>query len=461
MVRKISIFLLFVYFIQFTAGIPASASEPFRDLAARSAIIAEKDNGTILYESNAHIRHPADALAKIMTLLIAAEKVENDDISDNELITMTETAWYDIHENPNATTLDIHPGEEMTFIDLMYSAYIGNANEACNMLALRIAGSVDAFVTLMNSKAKDIGATNTQFTNPHGQYHEYQYTTAYDQYLIFSEAMKSTLFAEVSGTFRHITESTEEFESRTITNSNALLNQSSRYYFRHCISGRDSATYEGGYSLIALAEEDGLSLISVVLGSEVLTFDDGSTDMQNFSETLRLFQWAFTNFAWRDILKTTDLLARVPVQHGSGADFVNARPEAALTLLLDNSIPTDSFVKTVTIFSEESETPLVAPISAGDVLGEVVVTRNGIEYAKMALVANTNVNLSGIEYIRGQIVDVLSTSTARNILLILGIILILYIALVIRYNIVRANRLRRIKNAKEDIIKERHQNFRD
>jgi len=458
MLRKISVFLLAAVVIQVFTAFPASSSSTFRDLAARSAIIAEKDGGTILYENNATIRHPADSLTKIMTLLIAALKVENDEISDHELITMTESAWHDI--NDNSTTQNIHPGEQMTFIDLMYSAYVGNANEACNMLALRIAGSIDSFVVMMNELAKDFGADNTNFVNTHGQYNDSQFTTAYDQLMIFSAAMKSSLFAEIAGTYRHITESVDESETRTLSSSNSLLNQGSRYFYRYCVSGRDSATYEGGYSLIAFAEEDGLELISVILGSDVLVFDDESTDMRNFSETLRLFQWAFGQFAWRDILKTTDLLARVPVIHGSGADFVNARPEAALTLLLDNSITLESFTRDVTIFYDDNN-PLIAPVGAGDILGEVVVSRSGVEYARIALIANTNISLSGVEYIRSQIIDLLSTNTARNILFILAGLLLLYIALVIRYNIVRANRIRKIKNAKSDIIRERHQNFRD
>jgi len=460
MARKTALFLILIFMIQAVSGVFASANTGFRDLAASSAILVEKDHGMVLYENNATLRHPADSLTKIMTLLLAAYAVENDDISDNEIVTMTEAAWHDLEEYSSA--LDIHPGEEMTFIDLMYSAYVGDADEACNMLALRIAGSIDSFVRLMNETAQEIGATNTRFMNPHGQYHRSQYTTAYDIYLIFNEAIKSSLFLEVAGTFRHITESSEDFDSRTMSSSNALINPASRYYYRHCLAGRDSATYEGGYSLVAYAEEDGLSLISVILGSDVLIFEDDSTDMRNFSETLRIHQWGFTQFAWRDILKTTDLLARVPVQHGSGADFVNVRPEESLSLLLDNSVSIDDFERTITIFSEQrGAEPLVAPIDAGDVLGEVVITRDGVEYARMALVANTNISLSGVEYIRGQVADLLATNAARNIFIVLALLLLLYIILVIRYNVVRANRLRRIKNAKNDIIRERHQNFRD
>jgi len=458
MLRKTALFLLLILIIQIIP-VPASASSSFRDLAAYSAVLVERDNGVVLYNNNMNLRHPADALTKVMTLLLAAYAVENDEISDNELITMTESAWFDLDENSD--TLHIEPDEVMTFIDLMYSAYIGNANEACNMIALRIAGSVDAFVRMMNEKAAEFGAINTRFVNTHGQYDESQLTTAYDQYLIFNEAMKSSLFTEVASSFRHITEGAEEVESRTLTSSNSLLNQSSRYYLRSCISGRDSATYEGGHSLISFAEEEGLSLISVILGSDVQILEDESANLRHFSETLRLFQWGFTQFSWRDILKTTDLIYRVPVLHGSGADFVNARPEVALSLLLDNSVPSDSFTRTIRIFSEENDEPLVAPVYAGDVLGEVVVSRDGVEYARMALVANTDINLNGFEYIRRQVVAMLSTNLARNIIVILVILLLLYIALVIRYNILRVNRLRRIRNAKNDIVRDRHQNFRD
>jgi len=459
MLRKTAVFLVLVFILQAALSFPASASGTFDGLVARAAILAEKDSGLVLFDNNMHMRHPADSLTVIMTLFLAAQAVENDEVNDHELITMTESAWHDIGEN--STTQDIEPGEVMTFIDLMYSAFVGNASEACNMIALRLGGTITSFVAMMNDKANEIGAENTRFVNPHGKFNESQYTTAYDLYLIFSEAMRNALFAEVASTFRHVTEGIDETESRILTTSNALLNQSSRYYYRHSISGRDSATYEGGYSLITFAEEDGLALISVILGSNVHIFEDESTDIRSYSETLRLLQWGYTNFAWRDVLKTTDLLARVPVLHGSGADFVNVRPEEPLSLLLNNAVPTDSFIRDITIFSEENDDPLIAPIEAGEILGEVIISRDGVIYAKTNLVANTNISLSGIEYIRGHVRDILSSAAARTVMLILGGLLVVYILLVIRYNIVRANRLRRIKEAKNDIIRERHQNFRD
>jgi len=458
MLRKAAIVLILVISTQLLLIPTAAALVPFRDVQARSAILAEKETGTVLFEYNIYQRHPADSLTKIMTLLLAAYAVENDEISDNELIEMTESAWIDIDED--MPTLEIEPGEEMTFIDLMYSAFLGNASEAANMLALRIAGSVDAFVRMMNEQAVEIGCLNTRFVNPHGKYDENQYTTAHDMLLLYTEAIKCMLFKEVAGTFRHVTESTDDFEARTLTSSNSLLNQSSVYYYRFCTSGINSETYEGGYSVVASAEEDGMTLISVVLGSDIEIFEDESTNIRGFSETHRLFLWGYSQFEWRDIIKTTDLLAKVPVLHGAGGDFVNARPVDSLTLLIDKSIANEAFEKVITIYSNEDD-PLVAPVSAGDVLGEVVIIRDGVEYARMKLIANTNIDLNGVEYIRRQVSELLATSTARNVMFVLIALVLLYAALVIRYNIVRANRLRRIKNAKNDIIRERHENFRE
>ena len=462
MLKKIAFILLLVFVLNIFVGIPvfaSSSSTPFTNVAAQAALLAERETGEILFAHNIHTQQPPGSLNKVMTLLLAAQAVENDVIADHELITMTETAWYEITEY--CSTQGIEPGEVMTFIDLVYSSFVGNANEASNMIALRLGGSIDGFARMMNERATEIGAVNTRFVNPHGDFNPTQHTTAYDQFLIFDEAMRSSLFAEVSSTFRHVTEPSDEFEIRTLTTTNSLINQGSRYYYRHSIAGKDSNTYEGGRSLIAYAEEGDLSLISVVLGSYDHVFEDGSTDIRSFSETFRLFTWGFDNFAWRDILRTTDLLDRVPIMYGSGADFVNARPESTLTLLLDEAVPIEAFTRDVTIFYDEYDNPLMAPVSAGDILGEVVISRDGHEYARIPLVANTNVGLSGIEYMRRQIVEMLATNTVRNILLILGGIILLYLLLVLRYHLVRASRKRRIKNAKNDIIRERHQGYRD
>ena len=434
---------------------PSMGVSRFENVVAMSALLAEVDSGTVLFEFNMRRRHPADELTKIMTLLLAVTAIENGEANSTDTVVMTESAWLDLNSSSAAGSNPINPGEEMTLIDLMYSAYVGNISEACNMIAEYLSGSVDAFVERMNIRARDMGCDDTHFVNTHGQHNENQYTTARDLFIIFREAMSSPLFVEISSTYRYTTGETRSSEPRRLTSANSLLNQNGKYYYRHCIAGIPSNTYEGRLSFVGMAESDGLSLISVILGSDEIMNEDESYDLRNLTETRRLFEWGYANFGIRSIISSTELVARVPVAHGAGADFVNLRPESSIELLLDNEIPIEEFVRTIRIYSDENDEPLVAPIEAGDVLGEVTISRNGFEYDTILLVANTSIELHRFEYIRMQVAEALSTPMARNVIIALVILVAAYIALVIRYNVIRSKRLSAIKKAKDKLIEER------
>jgi len=406
-------------------------------------------------------RRPADALTKVMTLLIAAAACADGTAFADDIVEMTETAWNDI--DAQSTTRNIRVGEEMTLLDLMYCAFTGSSNEACNLIAEHIAGSIEAFVAIMNERVKEIGCESTNFTNPHGQYDLSQQTTAYDQYLIYREALRYPLFEEISGTQRYNVEPTNMSGSRRLISTNSMLDPNSKYYYRNCASGLASAvfensvtgaTFEGGYSLVAMAETDVLSLIVVVLGSDSVVFEDGSAEMRNLTEARRLFEWGFTNFSWRAILSTYEIVAKAPILHGDGADFVNLRAEYEITDLISNDITNEEFVRTITIYSEASGETLYAPVKAGDILGEVTITRGGVELGTRRLIAITSVDLHRLQYIRMRISEVLSSTMARVIIWILVFLVLAYTGLVVRYNVIRIKRLRRNEEAKQKILDE-------
>ena len=438
-----------------TAHLHAGAAPPLRDINARSALLIEVDTGHVLFPHNVNNPHPADALARVMTLLLAVTAYDAGEIDLYDIVAMTDSAWEDI--SPWSTTLGILPGEEMSLIDLMHCAFLGGASEANNLIAEHIAGSVAAFVRMMNAHALELGAENTAFENTHGQYHPSQYTTAYDIFLIYRDALSYPLFVEISGTFRYSVESTNMSEPRRLIGSNSLLNTGGRYYFRYCTSGVASSLYEGGYSFFGFAESDGLSLIAIVLGSEAEALDDGSFLLKNLSESRRLFEWGFTNFAWRTILSTSDLVERAPVVHGAGADFVNLRPESSIKQLLSNEESDNEFIRNVTIYSEERGEELVAPISAGEVLGEVTVTRDGVDYGTVLLVANTSIELHRLEFIRMQISDIMASTAARAVMAVLFVIILSYMGLVVRYNVLRRRRLQEIAERKKILARQRQQ----
>ena len=462
MIKKIAILAILIPATLLLSSGRASATTQFAGIEAPSALLAEAGTGQILFEHNVNARRYVDSLPKIMTLILAVTAIEEGTALEKSIVEMTETAWFDV--TSRNTTQNIKPGEEMSLLDLMYSAYVGSANEACNMIAEHIAGSVEAFVEMMNARAIELGCKGTNFMNTHGQYRDDQYTTAKDQFLIFSEAMSKELFAEIAGTFRHVTTSVNGSNQRTMRSPNSMLNMSGKYYYRHCTSGLASAIFEGGvtnatiesgYSAVAFAESDGLELIAVVLGANDVVNDDGSTDLLNFTEARRLFEWGFSEFGWRTILSTNELVKKTPIQHGSGADFVNLRADTEVRLLIENSIPLDEFVRVITVFSENQGYQLVAPIQAGDVLGRISLTRNGEEFGPINLVANTSIELHRFQFIRMQVAELMSSPTARYVLLGLAILLFGYVALVVRYNILRRKRLHRIALAKRRIAEER------
>ena len=440
----------------------AAASDSFKSPEAAAALLADADSGVPLFAYKSDLpRQPYD-LSKVMTLLLLVTACENGAADPEEMVEMTESAYFDI--NSMSTTQNILPGEIMKLLDLMYCAYVGGANEACNLLAESLSGSVESFVGNMNKRAEELGCLNTKFTNTHGQYDAKQHTTAADMFLIFREAMSHQLFVDISGTYKYSTDSIGESGRRNLTSSNALLNPKSKYYYRPCASGLPSPMFEvgyhevadadSGYSFVSYAESGGLSLIAVMLGCDAIVMEDESVEMLNLTETVRLFDWGFSNFSQRTILSTAPV-SKVPVMHGAGADFVNLRPEYAITLLLNNDVSIEEFKQTITIYSEENGETLYAPVSAGDVLGEIVLTRGDKHYGPVLLVANTNIDLNRLQFIKTRISDMLASRTARLIIWILAILVLSYIALVVRYNILRRRRLRKIAEAKERLIETR------
>ncbi|MDR3278780.1 MAG: D-alanyl-D-alanine carboxypeptidase [Oscillospiraceae bacterium] len=423
------------------------------DVPAQAVLLAEAGTGAVLYGKNEDERRAPDTMTKIMTLLLAAEAAESGAVSIDETVTASAGAWFDI--TPQSETRDLLPGEELRFFDLLCCAYIGGANEACNIIAERVADSVPAFVARMNERARALGCEDTSFTNTHGQADPKQYTTARDLCRIMRAAAECGVFLDVAGTYKYKTAETNMSAARELTNSNYLLGENSRYYYSYCTAGKVSATYESGYGCAAAAQRDGLSLIAVVLGAKAVILEDQSTQMQNLTGTRSLFEWGFEGFGWRTVISTSELIAKAPVTYGDGADYVNLRAERDVTLLLPAELAAGTVERAVTVYSVESGETLTAPVRAGETLGELTLFLDGQERARVALVANTSVDMLRIKYIETQVREALHSKWARWITASVAALFAVYAALVVRYNVLRRRRIKRIKEAKRKIADER------
>lgn len=451
-----SIILLCALCLSLVTGTAAAGAESSPGaVLAQAVILAERETGMVLYESGADSERSPETMVKIMTLLLAAEAVEQGDVSRTELVTASESAFFDI--TADSETRGIAPGETMSFLDLMYCAYVGGANEACNIIAEHVAGSVDAFVAQMNTRAAELGCKNTMFVNTHGQSDSRQRTTARDLYLITREAARSPVFTEVAGAATYTVPATNMSEARSITNSNYMLSEErTRYFYKYAVFGKVSATYESGYACMEYAEQGTMSIICVVLGAEAILTEEG-TIMQNLTEARRLLEWGYSSFSWQTVLSTTSLVTRVPVTFGSGADYVNLRPDSDVTVLLPNEVSDDDLKREITIYSEQSGEDLTAPVEAGQTLGELELYYKGSLVGNVKLVADSSVSLKHLTYLRQHIKQALGSRWFKVVVAIAVLLFIGYAVIIIRYNIIRARRVKEINERKERLAQNRRE----
>jgi D-alanyl-D-alanine carboxypeptidase (penicillin-binding protein 5/6) len=402
-IKITAIFLIFAALMNiFAPAGRAAEPEPFK---AAAVFLAETTTGTVLYERNADERRAPDTLAKMMTLLLAAEAVERGELASGE-----------VAEN-------------------LFSAYVGSDDDACDAVATTVSGSVEAFVAAMNARAAELGCADTVFVNTNGKQDARQYTTARDLFRIARAGTKLSLFVEVAGARSH----------GDITNSNYMLNpKRTKYYYKYGVFGKVAATYENGYGAVEYAERDGLNAIAVVLGAAAVILEtDNSTEMQNLTEARRLLEWGHANFSWTTALSSSELIARAAVQLGDGADFVNLRPEEDVVLLLSNDIPEDEITREILVFSEESGEKLTAPVAAGAELGEVVLLRRGEEIGCATLIADTDVRLLRVKFFTSQLKKILQSRVTKLIIIAVIAIFLAYAILVVRYQILRARYVKR------------------
>lgn len=426
--KLIAIFIIIISMF-FAMLLPVSAVES-PDVSAKAIMLLETNTDTVLFSENENERVYPASTTKIMTVFLAAEAISEGRVSGDDVVTVSEQALQGLAAD--GSTAEIQAGEELTLYELMYCALLVSANEACNAIAEHVGGDIESFVGMMNSKATSFGCTGTHFANTHGLYDDDHYTTASDLALIMKNAMRNTEFAKIAGTENYLVPSTNKSAPRHLSTTDELLNESGRYYYKYCVAGKTGYLDKAGYCLVSMAENDSLSLVSVVMDAS--SKDDVSGANMRFSYTRTLFDWAFSNYSFQTLLETSNLLREVPVAMADGTDSVLLKPKSAVTALLPNDFDSDGISYDITVYNEESGTELTAPISSGKELGEVSVYYGGELYGTVKLVASTNITLKKSEFIKNQIGKILTSAPAIIIMLALIAIIALYIVYLVNYN---------------------------
>lgn len=358
------------------------------EVQAKAALLMDPETGEILYARNIHEKLYPASLTKVMTALLVLEAIEDGTLTMETVLAASETAVADI---PNdASSAGIVAGEELTVEQLLHCILVVSANEACNILAESVCGTVDAFVARMNERAKELGCENTHFVTTNGLHSVEHYTTAWDLHLITLEAMTHDVFMRICNTkFCEVPPTNMRKESRKYSTTNHLISTArQRHYLYDGANGvKTGYTSAAGSCLIATAGRSGRTLLSVVLGGDRVSRGDGVVDDWSFAETIRLFDYGFDSFKRAVILETSELIDEVEVTLSQEQNSVKVHPAEGLERLIPSDITPADIERTITFFSESVE----APVSKGQVLGQITLSYNGVVYGTVDLLADEDV----------------------------------------------------------------------
>ena len=371
----------------FSAAI-ARAGVPDIQLEATAAILLDMGSGQVLYEQDADAQRYPASITKIMTALLTLEAIGREELSMDTVVTVPVEALMGLPKD--SSTAGLRSGEEITVQDLLYCLLLPSANEAANILAITVAGDIPSFVERMNARAQELGMTGTHFCNANGLHDPDHYTTARDISIMAREAMDHAPFREIVSTGRYTVPATNLSEERKILNTNGLLAPYKFYGYTYSgtIGIKTGSSGEAGYCLASAVQRKGTTLLAVVLGCE--NPEKGSkVERKQFTESRRLYDWAFENFSRQTLLDGETYLTEVPVKNSFEGTRVVLRPTQSVEALVPGEWSEDKLELKLEL---THETPS-APISAGDVLGQVHVWYDGMEYGSVDMAA-----VSGLSY---------------------------------------------------------------
>lgn len=357
-----------------------------------SAILVERDKGFVIFEKDADARRYPASTTKILTVWLGITMVDDLDM----MVTVSESA---VNIPDDATTMNLHAGEEVCFRDVLYGTMLLSANDGANVIAEVVSGSQANFVNLMNETAVLLGCTDTHFMNAHGYPDDNHYTTARDLALIARTAMSSDVFRQIVGTYTYTLPKTNMSRSRTISNTNELMrmpegDSTNKYYYPYANGMKTGSAKSSAYCFVGSAEKDGVALISVVLYTG---------KRARWADTIKLMDYGFSQYT---SVTPIDLYKRNPItletsgyaldDPDMGRLKLSCQPVDAAVASKTKIIATYSQVEAMALNLHDTvliqyDRDFAAPIEAGEVMGTMSYFTEKGEVVRYNLIAERSI----------------------------------------------------------------------
>ena len=334
----------------------------------------EASTGNILYQQNANTSLPPASVTKIMTLLLVMEHIDSGNLKLTDTLQASEYA-----ASMGGSQVFIEANETMSVEDLLKSVVIASANDAAVVFAENIAGSADAFVEKMNTRAKELGMENTNFENPTGLDDKTtnHVTSALDIAIMSRELLKHDTILNYTGIWMDSIRNGEF----GLTNTNRLIR-----FYEGANGLKTGSTSKAKFCISATAKRNGMQLIAVIMGSP-------TRDIRN-EEAKKLLDYGFANYSLSQ--NSEGSAGSVKVLGGSKTEINTYYPN--LSLLVGKG-EDKNIEKKVNLPDSIS-----APVKAGDKIGEIIYTLNGNEIGRINITAGESVDKITYWQILGELV---------------------------------------------------------
>ena len=353
------------------------ATDSLPKVKAKGAVLIEQESGRVLYEQNAYVPLPMASTTKIMTCILAIEKGNLDDI----VVTSKRAS------QAPPVKLKLKVGEKQRLGDLLYALMLQSDNDVAVAIAEHIGGSVEEFCNMMTQKAKEIGAQNTSFKTPNGLDAEGHYATAYDMALIGAYALKNPEFVKIvtTTTITIPTVPTENSERHDLQNKNRFI-----YAYEGADGIKTGFTNKAGHCFVGGAKREDMQLIATALGAG--WGKNGKT--QKYTDVINMMNYGFKNYEKVVLVEPQEEVASLPIKKALVEEVIVSCHEQVI-MPLNQKEKDNVYIKKVL------PTELVAPISQGEVVGELQVICEGITLAKVSLTAKNDVKKANVlDYIK-------------------------------------------------------------
>ncbi|MCC4833666.1 serine hydrolase [Shewanella sp. 1_MG-2023] len=335
-------------------------------VAAKAYVLMDYNSGRVIAESNAYESLNPASLTKMMTSYVIGHEVKVGNISLEDEVTISKKAWS--KNFPDSSKMFIEVGKKVTVEDLNRGIIIQSGNDACVAMAEHIAGTEDGFVDLMNSWSKQLGMTQSYFENSHGLDSDNHKTTAYDMALL-----GAALIRDVPDEYRVYSEKSFTFNGIKQYNRNGLLWDNSLN-----VDGiKTGHTSGAGYNLVSSATNDGMRLITVVMGT--------NSESARKAESKKLLNYGFRFFESITPYKAGDTFVTQKIWYGD-------RENVDLGVVTDTPITINRGQAKNLEANFELTKPLTAPLAKGETVGRIFFQLNGKDIAEFPLVTLNEVN---------------------------------------------------------------------